>query len=251
MSANMIAAVIITVISCAVVIFAVVLLSSGVLQKLKKEVFRYIKVYNKYMEETSEAETNARETTDSVKTEEEFGLPKDPAIPFIAKNVETQKKDFFADYVKIRSAFRNSAASALRNLPAFSDSDIVLGVCVDGILQKLSFDSVFRISCLQPEKQLAVLNEIFSETEQEVLTRYTEENGPVFSVTEFYSYLQGKSKELDQTVYLYSREPDALGIQAKSDQLIICKDEELCEGFQIVQGNRLYDYGLRSSEITL
>ena len=251
MSANMIAAVIITGISCVVVIFAVILLSSGVLQKLKKEVFRYIKVYNKYMEEASVTEANTGATKDEEKSEDFFELPKDPAIPFIAKNAETQKKDFFADYVKIRSAFRNSAASALRNLPTLSDSEIALGVCVDGILQKLSFDSVYRISCLQPEKQVSVLKEIFSETEQEVLKQYTEENEGVFSVIGFYSHLQGKSKELDRTVYLYSREPEELGIQAKSDQLIIRKDEELCEGFQIVQGNRLYDYGLRSSEITL
>ena len=72
-----------------------------------------------------------------------------------------------------------------------------------------------------------------------------------FSVTEFSLWLQGKGKELDDTVYLYTREPEGLGLQAKSEQLQICKDENLCEGFQIVQGNRLYDYGLRSSEMIL
>ncbi len=251
MSANMIAAVIITVISCAVVIFAVILLSSGVLQKLKKEVFRYIKVYNKYMEEAVASEQNMEKSVETERTEAVSELPKDPAIPFIARNVETQKKDFFADYIKIRSAFQNSAASALRKLPELSEEEASMGICVDELVQKLSFESMYRISCLQPEKQLQVLKEILSEKEWNLLEQYREETGVVFSVTEFYSYLQGKSKEFDRKVYLYSREPKELGIQANSEQLQICRDEMLCEGFQIIQGNRLYDYGLRSSEITL
>lgn len=251
MSANMIAAVIITVVSCIVVVLAVLLLSSGVLQRLKKEVFRYIKVYNKYMEEATSSEEKEDVIAVTQKNEETFGLPKDPAIPFIAKNVPTQQKDFFADYLKIRNAFRGSAASALRKLPACSEQELALGTCVDEILQKLSFENVYKISCLQAEKQLEVLKAIFTEHEQEILEHYLAESVSVFSVTEFYCYLQGKSKELDQTVYLYSGYPEGLGIQATSEKLIICKDENLCEGFQIIQGNRLYDYGVRSSEMSL
>ena len=88
--------------------------------------------------------------------------------------------------------------------------------------------------------RFATLEEIFSEEEKEVLEQYRESTYGEFSVTEFKLYLQGKGKELDDTVYLYTREPEGLGLQAKSEQLQICKDENLCEGFQIVQGNRLY-----------
>lgn len=250
MSANMIAAVIIAIISCVVVILAVVFLSSGVLQKLKKEVFRYIKVYNKYMEEASVKESVAEENVSSLNEEDTFGIPKDPAIPFIAKNASMQKKDFFADYVKLRNAFDKDATQALQNIPEFSKEEIAMGMCVDSMLEKLSFESVYQISCLQQEKQLLVLNEIFSQTEQEILKMYTEERGAC-SVTEFYTYLQGKSKELDRMVYVYSGQPERLGIQEESEQLKICRDENLCEGFQIIIGNRLYDYGVRSSEMTL
>lgn len=249
MSANMLAAVIITVISCIVVVFVVMLLSSGVLQRLKKEVFRYIKVYNKYMDEASVSEQKDEPENSVEKHEESVGVQSEPAIPYIAKNVPTQKSDFFADYMKIRSAFRGSVSEALRKLPANSEDS--LAACIGEMLQKLSFESVYRISCLQTEKQLAVLKGIFSEKEQMVLEQYLAESTSMFSVTEFYGYLQGKGKELDQTVYLYSADPESLGIKPASERLKICKDENLCEGFQIIQGNRLYDYGVRSSEMSL
>lgn len=252
MSANMIAAVIITVLSCACVVFFVILLSSGVLQKLKKEVFRYIKVYNKYMEGAGTREPDECAATETQNNPEEVQeLPKEPAIPFIAKNVPTQKQDFFADYLKIRSAFSTSPVQVLREIQKQPSGEPETGACIKELLEKLSFETVYRISCLQSEQQVAVLDEVLSEEEKKVLEQYRATQSFAFSVTEFYSYLRGKCKELDDTVFFYTRNPESLGLQAKSEQLKICQDEKLCEGFQILQGNRLYDYGLRSSEITL
>lgn len=249
MSANMIAAVIITVLSCVAVVFFVVLLSSGVLQRLKKEVFRYIKVYNTYLEESAAKEEGATTYTDLRIKEESVGIPADPAIPFIAKNAPMQKQDFFADYLKIRSAFQANPARVLKEFPKESVSGEQV-TRYRQMLEKLSFDTVYKISCLQEEQQKEVLREVFSEEERMILEQYEASLVYPFSVTEFVLYLKAKSRELDDTVYLFTREPESLGLSATSEQLQICKDENLCEGFQIMQGNRLYDYGLRSSEMT-
>lgn len=250
MSANMIAAVIVTVLSCVAVVFFVVLLSTGVLQRLKKEVFRYIKVYNAYLEEAVAEESKETAYTDlRGKEEENVGIPADPAIPFIAKNAPMQKQDFFADYLKIRSAFQDNPARVLKDFPKASVSGEQVTL-YRTMQEKLSFDIVYKISCLQEEQQLEVLREVFSEEEREILDQYEVSLSFPFSVTEFVLYLKAKSRELDDTVYLFTREPEHLGLSANSEQLQICKDENLCEGFQIMQGNRLYDYGLRSSEMT-
>ena len=148
MSANMIAAVIITVLSCVAVVFFVVLLSSGVLQRLKKEVFRYIKVYNAYLEEAAAKDEEKAKDTDLQIKEEAIGLPADPAIPFIAKNAPMQKQDFFADYLKIRSAFRANPAQVLKDFPKENPSAGNVAWYRE-MLDKLSFDSVYKISCLQ------------------------------------------------------------------------------------------------------
>lgn len=250
MSANMIAAVIITVLSCVAVVFFVVLLSSGVLQRLKKEVFRYIKVYNAYLEEAAAKDEEKAKDTDLQIKEEAIGLPADPAIPFIAKNAPMQKQDFFADYLKIRSAFRANPAQVLKDFPKENPSAGNVAWYRE-MLDKLSFDSVYKISCLQEEQQKEVLREVFSEEEREVLDAYVESLSYPFSVTEFVLYLKAKSREADDTVYLFAREPENLGVTPTSEQLKLCKDENLCEGFQVMQGNRLYDYGLRSSEMIL
>lgn len=251
MSANIIAAVIITVLSCVCVVLFVILLSGGVLQRMKKEVFRYIKVYNSYLEEPSEND-NTKRIQPQMEKEEPAGLPEDPAIPFIPKNVPTRKQDFFADYLKIRKAFSYSPVKVLRQISENSGTGEAGGTTVaKEMTEKLSFETLYRISCLLPEQQLEVLDAIFTDEEKKVLEQYRETVSGEFSVTDFGLYLQGKSKESDDTVYLYTREPEDLGLQAKSEQLRICKDENLCEGFQIVQGNRLYDYGLRSSEMIL
>ncbi len=250
MSANMIAAVIITVLSCVAVVFFVVLLSSGVLQRLKKEVFRYIKVYNAYLEEAVAKENEETTYTDLRRKEEEtVGIPADPAIPFIAKNAPMQKQDFFADYLKIRSAFQENPARVLKEFPKeFASGEKVTQY--KEMQEKLSFDTVYKISCLQEEQQKEVLREVFSEEERAILDQYEASLLFPFSVTEFVLYLKAKCRELDDTVYLFAREPERLGLSATSEQLKLCKDENLCEGFQIMQGNRLYDYGLRSSEMT-
>ena len=250
MSANMIAAVIITVLSCVAVVFFVVLLSSGVLQRLKKEVFRYIKVYNAYLEEAATKDEEKAEDTDLRIKEETIGLPADPAIPFIAQNAPMQKQDFFADYLKIRSAFQANPVQVLKEFPKENPS-VGNATLYNEMLNKLSFDSVYKISCLQEEQQKEVLREVFTEEERVVLTEYEETLTYPFSVTEFVLYLKAKSREADDTVYLFAREPERLGVTPTSEQLKLCRDENLCEGFQVMQGNRLYDYGLRSSEMIL
>lgn len=252
MTGNMIAAVILTVFACALALLLVQSIGTAVMQKLKKEVFSYIKVYNKHLKEEtgSDTEVSGKETAVE-KTLEEKRMPADPAIPFIAKSEPIQKKDFFSDYLVIRSAFCHNAVQALQRLPKQTEEEREYVLCVNNILEKLSFEVMYRLSCLKPEQQLSVLEEILTSMERTILARYVQEQREVFDITAFHLFLKEQSKAFDATIYVYARNPESLGIKETPERLRLCEDTKLCEGFYIVQGNRLYDYGVRSSEITL
>lgn len=253
MTEQIVASVIITVISCLLVLLLVLFIGSAVLQKLKKEVFCYIKLYNRHLEEGK----GTIESLDAADGKEAEGAAKlrqkqaEPAIPFLAKSEPMRNAGFFLDYLTIRNAFCQSAAKALRELPVQSEEDKNYAACISRLLEKLSFEVVYQLSCQRCEWQEAVLEEILSPEEKEVLNKYRMEQTGAFDITAFSLFLKEQSRALDATVYVYAREPQSLGIRANTELLQLCKDEKICEGFFIMQGNRLYDYGVRSSEIMM
>lgn len=253
MTVQMVASVIITGISCLLVLLLVLFIGSAVLKKLKKEVFCYIKLYNRHLEEGEGTKTHpdAADKRETDGAEQTHFQQAEPAIPFIAKSEPMRNADFFLDYLTIRNAFCQSAAEALRELPVQSEEDKSYAACINRLLEKLSFEVVYQLSCQRCEWQEAVLEELLSPEEKEVLNKYRMEQPGTFDITAFSLFLKEQSRALDATVYVYAREPQRLGIRANTELLQLCKDENMCEGFFIMQGNRLYDYGVRSSEITL
>lgn len=247
MTGLMIVTLIVSVLACAAVFVVVDVLTTGIIKRMKKEVFRYIKQYNEQMQVDAQAEVAA--TMQSVVGAD--GVPEREeqlAIPFIPKAQPMQKQDFFSDYRKVRECFHGKQEEVIAQIPMQDKAVTVKYGLVCKILEKLSFDSLYEISCLPEEKQLLVLDEVLDAKEKTILAEYRESRNGVFDCAEFYSYLKNKQAEYDDTIYYFvGKEEDTEGIT--DERVRPCADEAILEGFQLLHGGYLYDYGVRSSEL--
>lgn len=251
MDVLMIAAVLVSLAACVLVFLFIMFLAGSVTGRLKKEVFRYIKVYN---EELGEREPGVTEETIAADEEENAATAvsiaeENLAIPYIAKSSATQKKDFFSDYLSIRAAFREDMLKVIRSIPEQNADDKKERHLVKRMLDKLTFEIVYKISCLLSEDQLSVLQTVFLADEYSYLENYRENRTGEFSVAEFQAFLNCRRKELDDTIYVHVREPEFYDANQLGNKVVLCKDEELLEGFQIIQGTKLYDFGVRNAEL--
>lgn len=178
------------------------------------------------------------------------------AIPFVASYQPTKKWDFFEDYTTIRMAFTYDMETAITKVKQDiieRESQKEEQVCklsvIESILQKLSYETVYQISSVPAIYQTDILSEILDETEKLLFYEFEEITEGEFDCIEFYSYLKTKKMELDDTIYLHIRPIDAK--KRKEQDVTVYPDENICEGFQLVTGNYLYDYGIRNSEIIL
>lgn len=242
MTGLMIVTLLVAVLACGAVFVLVDVLTTGIMKRMKKEVFRHIKQYNDIMQDTTaatvEEDKEAKQEYAGFRREEQL------AVPFLPSVRPMRKADFFSDYRKIREAFSVDSAEVIRTIPQNGQEQQVCYETAVSILEKLSFEVLYRISGLSSKSQLEVLDEILEEREAAMLAEYVEVSGKEFDCTEFHTYVKSMKAKNDDTVYCYV----APGRTAESGAVIV--DDALCEGFQLLHGNLLYDYGLRSSEIS-
>ncbi len=247
MTGMMIITLIVSLLACGAVFIVVDSLANGVMKRMKKEVFRYIKQYNEQMQEGTGQQgavtVSAVAGADTLPDREE-----NLAIPFVPKAQPMQKRDFFQDYRKLRESFPVSKEQVIAQIPPQEELVGVRYHLVCSILDKLSFDNLYEISCLSEEKQLVVLDEILDEAEKTIFSEYREAENRSFDCAKFYTYLKNKKAEYDDTIYCFVGTED--GADGSTDGRVkSCADQAVLEGFQLLHGGYLYDYGVRSSEL--
>ena len=100
---------------------------------------------------------------------------------------------------------------------------------------QLSFETVFRLSQLPPETQLELLDTSLEDDDWTLLRDYWESHeGEPFDVTKFCNWLDVLTQLEGEAVIV--RGEDSIGGQ-------------ICEGIQVIAGNRLYDYSIKEKEI--
>lgn len=171
-----------------------------------------------------------------------------PADIFLPPDVAFRSIDFYTDYKKIKNSFMFDKEKVLHEVQRIMEEngDTERHRVLAGLLDKLSFESIYRLSVLHGEEQLEVILEIISEEEKAVLEEFLagEEE---FNILSFYQWLNVQQKCSDTTVRILTSEKEA-GYDF-ADGVKIQYDMNLCEGFQIRTGTRLYDYGVRNNEL--
>ena len=247
MTGMMIVTLIVAFLACGAVFAVVDSLAAGVMKRMKKEVFRYIKQYNGQLQDGIEQSDKGN---DSVVPAKESLLHREEqlALPFVPKTQPMQKQDFFRDYRKIRESFQVSQEQVIAQIPPQEESMVACYHRVCSTLDKLSFDNLYEISSLSEANQLIVLEEILDEEEKTLLFEYREAENSSFDCAKFYTYLKNKKAECDDTIYCFTG-TEVVVDGSGEGRVRLCTDPEVLEGFQLLHGGKLYDYGVRSSEL--
>ena len=146
-------------------------------------------------------------------------------------------------YRKIRGHFSFRVEELL---PVFTHASAAGGPA-GKLLSELDFDTVFRLSTMPEEDQKSILREAFSPEEIALLDAYLETHS-VFHVLEFYDSLRSIADTEPKPACL--RVPAGVVPEAMTrDGVQIVPDSEICEGFQLEDGNFLYDYCIKSREL--
>lgn len=146
-------------------------------------------------------------------------------------------------YRKIR---RNFSFQVEELLSSFSAAP-VSGGPAGRLLSQLEFDTVFRLSTLPESDQQAVLRECLPQEGIALLDAYLGSH-PVFSALAFYDHLKSLAAAEPKPACL--RVPaDMTADEVDCGGVRVVPDSEICEGFQLEDGNFLYDYCIKAREL--
>lgn len=106
-----------------------------------------------------------------------------------------------------------------------------------GLLEELGFEARYRLATLPEEAQEEILREALGEEGAGELEEFLSEE-PGFDLPRFLGWLEARARAGDPAVRVRGSDPGAPGY-----------DPEICEGFQVSCGNRLYDYSIQKREL--
>lgn len=203
---------------------------------------------------------------------------KEEELSAIKKKIETEQKKLSENEKKINSRdnsgegiivthdadyCRQDFASDYRSLKekfAFDREQIIKEICKDNtsredtryqlilrLLEKLTLDIVYKLTGFQSIEQLEILAEIIEGEEKQLLLEYCKDKEE-FQCYDFYRWLHVQRLLLDRQLYVKTGEKNN-SPKHPTDTIHFEYDEELCEGFQVLAGNKLYDYGVRRHEL--
>ncbi len=116
------------------------------------------------------------------------------------------------------------------------------------LLSELEYDTVYQLSALPQESQLQVLYECLPKEGIALLKEYLQQH-PRFAVFDFYDHLKSRAAEEPKAVKIFVPEWASVGIKARFGT-DISVDGNICEGFQLEKGGKLYDYCIKTKELS-
>lgn len=147
-------------------------------------------------------------------------------------------------YCKIRENFSFSLGEILSGLKEKENSETGRA---EKLLNAIDYDTIYRLSTLPGQQQIEILRESLSESEHKLLNAYLA-NNKRFSALEFYHYIKMLAEQEYKGIRL--RVPESVAAKrTKEDGVEIIPDDGICEGFQIEEGNIIYDYCIKTREL--
>lgn len=174
-----------------------------------------------------------------------------PPYVFLAKDVEYRSSDFSSDYINLKSCFHFDRIDIERTVKHINDTLEMKpnSLVMDRLLEKLSFDNVYKIAILNPKDQFGIVQDILETDEQKLLEEFLKAKKE-FDVTSFYHWLYVRKQFSNKEIKVKVADIRIIQEDFNSDVKFEL-DTDLCEGFQIYVGNKIYDYGIQKSELLL
>lgn len=258
MNFGLFAAFIVMVILTAFAFIALRIVAASITGRIKDSVVKHLQSYDTLIQR-KEAElaaiTNEINRGQNRSSEEFAGKiisSQTVANIFLPPNSQFLNNDFSKDYRQLKERFsfnKEKVAEEVKKIDAeisiMSEGKTDYQVVV-GILDKLTFDSIFRLSILEDYEQIEIIQQVLDDNENLILDEFISQNAN-FDCTKFYHWLDMKKLSLDKSIRVLST--DETHSQGLPENVRFILDKNLCEGFQIRVGNKLYDYGIRKCEL--
>lgn len=174
-----------------------------------------------------------------------FSPPKESAVLGAATLVTGRYRDlsFSEVYHKVKSHFFTDINQVIAGLqkqcPPIENRDKVR--CMKQILEKFSFDAQYEISTLTVNDQMTLLEHVLEPDERLLYTEFLEEF-QAGDLQAFLEWLRLQCKCMDTQLTL--RVPSTWNEAETSAQIHLEHTDDICEGFVVLQGNKLYDYSI-------
>lgn len=150
---------------------------------------------------------------------------------------------FCSDYQMVKENFCTDPGEILKRIQKELPRENRTLAVIDGILEKFSFDICYEMLTLSEEQQDQILNEFLEPDEQALREAYIRETG-IRQLQPFYQWLLAQKRMLDQSIELRVGTSLRKRAEELEDQAVPSYEPEICEGFQVKAGNRLYDYSI-------
>ena len=180
----------------------------------------------------------------AVRTTEETAGPSPAIFLRTAERISTtayQDTGAGEVYRKVREEFATRPDAVLAQLPLEPKPALA-----EGVFGSLDHGTVFRLSTLPEDEQLALLDELLPDGEHALLADYVASH-PRFDAISFYDEMYARAAEESGRVVV--RVADAYAASLCPPDVQVEVDESICEGFQVETGTVLYDYAIKTGEI--
>lgn len=151
---------------------------------------------------------------------------------------------FARTYNRVRQSFLVPAAEMVREfkeqLPAETDREREWRMCLEGIQDIFTFDNLYRISILPPERQEELLSGILDERQFALYSEW-KDGHPGGSAADFSQWLDGALASVSDQVIVKASPEQA---EEKESGALWEADSSICEGIKLIYRDRLYDYSI-------
>lgn len=224
--------------------------------KVRSDMLRMLRSYDRLLESKSNEIRRLQEECEALERTRAAGqpLPKQeaetsaPAAATVSLPAAASYRtaSFGSSYAAVKESFRMSEEQK---------DALVRQVCADGgaggaqrgalaarLRQQLGFELVFRLSQMSADQQLELLDGSLGDEEWTLLRDYCALDGDQpFDVTKFCDWLDAIAMlETDEVAVVDGQSAASLGEDGRG---------AICEGIQIIAGNKLYDYSIGEREI--
>ncbi|MGI6145495.1 MAG: hypothetical protein ACOYED_06980 [Peptococcia bacterium] len=115
------------------------------------------------------------------------------------------------------------------------------------LLARFSLDEQYNLSTLEEEDQLIILKEVLSAEEFQLVEKFKELH-LTFDCLEFFNWLEEEAFRFDQSIIVRTAYQDE-DYHQLDGRIKTQYDRNLCEGLQVIMGNKLYDFAIHKREI--
>ena len=150
-------------------------------------------------------------------------------------------KDDYRAIKQISEYTPEKALDCTRN--QVDSSDVGMRKDYAGVLKNLSVDVVYELASLDSDQQVAILRESLSPEQTAIIDDYIAESRKRFDSVDFYSYVKQMNEICGSGFVIRTGNKDD-NDRVLPDGTRIKYDDSICEGSQVIYGNKLYDYSI-------